>query len=155
VYLSAWRHGEVVVLACIEGNKPVRVHGPHIGMSGLAHARASGKLLLAFASPAEREAYLRTHPLEPLTPRTVVDPEKLSAELALAARRGYALDLEEFREDVRCVAAPILQGEEAIAAYTIAAPANRFRLRRTELVEAVLTAAASVSISAARAASGD
>jgi IclR family transcriptional regulator, acetate operon repressor len=155
VYLSAWRNGEVVVLACIEGNKPVRVHGPHIGMSGVAHARASGKLLLAFASPAEREAYLRNHPLERLTARTVVDPEKLAADLALAARRGYALDLEEFREDVRCVAAPILQGEEAIAAYTIAAPANRFRVRRAVLVDAVRAAAASVSISAPRAASGD
>src|SRR5207302_4231935 len=146
VYLSAWRHGEVVVLACVEGNKPVRVQGPRMRMSGLAHARASGKLLLAFASPAEREAYLRNHPLEQSTPRTVVDPENLSAELDLAARRGYALDLEEFREDVRGVAAPILQGEEAIAAYTIAAPANRFRVRRAVLVDAVRTSAASVSI---------
>jgi DNA-binding IclR family transcriptional regulator len=117
-------------------------------MSGFAHARASGKLLLAFATPAEREAYLRSHTLEPLTPRTVVDPKKLSAELDLASRRGYALDMEEFREDVRCVAAPVLQGEAAIAAYTISAPANRFRSRRAELVEAVLTAAASVSRSA-------
>jgi DNA-binding IclR family transcriptional regulator len=62
----------------------------------------------------------------------VVDPDKLSAELDLAARLGYALDLEEFREDVRCVAAPVLQAEMAIAAYTISAPANRFRLRRAD-----------------------
>jgi IclR family acetate operon transcriptional repressor len=148
VYLSAWRHGEIAVLAAIEGDGPVRVRGPHVGMSGFAHARASGKLLLAFAAPAEREAYLSTHALEQLTPRTVVDPDKLSAELDLTARRGYALDLEEFREDVRCVAAPVLQAEAAIAAYTISAPANRFRLRRAELIEAVRRAAASVSLPA-------
>ena len=145
VYLSAWRHGDIVVLACIEGDGPVRVRGPHIGMSGFAHARASGKLLLAFAPAAEREAYLRTHTLERLTPRTVVDPDKLAAELELTSRRGYALDVEEFREDVRCVAAPVLERGAVTAAYTISTPANRFRLRRAELIEAVQVAAASVS----------
>lgn len=150
VYLSAWRHGEIVVLACIEGDGPVRVRGPHIGMSGFAHARASGKLLLAFATPPEREAYLRSHTLERLTPRTLVDPAELAAELDAVAKRGYALDVEEFREDVRCVAAPIVEGGATTSAYTVSTPANRFRARRAELIEAVRSAAASVSLVADR-----
>jgi IclR family acetate operon transcriptional repressor len=146
VYLSAWRHGEIVVLACIEGDAPVRVRGPHVGMSGFAHARASGKLLLAFANSVERETYLHAHRLEQLTARTVVDANELDAELQLIARRGYAVDEEEFREDVACVSAPIVEGGAVIAAYTISSPASRFRQRRADLVEAVQSAARSAAL---------
>src|SRR5919199_1495900 len=42
-YVSGWRHGEIVVLASVEGSHAVRVSNLHVGFAGYAHARASGK----------------------------------------------------------------------------------------------------------------
>ena len=51
-YLSAWRRGDAVLLSIVEGRRAVRVSGLHLGYSGATHARASGKVLLAFGGPA-------------------------------------------------------------------------------------------------------
>ena len=101
-----WRHDRIVVLASVEGGNAVRVSGAHLGYVESAHARASGKLLLAFASEEVRAAYLALNPLVPVTPRTIVQPDEFELELERIRLRGYAVDEEEFREGVACVAAP-------------------------------------------------
>ena len=58
VYVVTWRHDRIVVLASVEGDSAVRVSGANLGYVESAHARASGKLLLAFASEEVRAAYL-------------------------------------------------------------------------------------------------
>ena len=73
-YLSGWQHDEAVVLATVEGSHAVHVKGLHTGFTGFTHARASGKLFLAFADPEVREGYLARGPLEARTPHTIVDP---------------------------------------------------------------------------------
>lgn len=140
-HLAAWRHGEVTILSSVEGKQAVRVARLHIGLEGGAHARASGKLLLALAGPEVRSAYLVAHPLERLTDRTITDADQLEAELDRIRQRGYAVDQEEFSPGVACVAAPILVNGIAIAAYSISAPIARFRKRAGQLTETVLSAA--------------
>ena len=61
-HLAAWRGGEIRILAGVEGSRAVRVPDIHIGSYAHAHARAAGKLLLALAPPAQRDAYLALHP---------------------------------------------------------------------------------------------
>src|SRR4051812_33288930 len=79
-YAGGWIDGEIVVLATARGESPVgAAQVPH-GYSGFAHARASGKLLLALADPAVCDAYLCNHTLEPRTRRTIVDREELNKE---------------------------------------------------------------------------
>jgi IclR family transcriptional regulator, acetate operon repressor len=145
-YVVGWRNDQIVVLASVEGRSAVRVSGLSVGFQGGAHARASGKALLAFAPPGLRESYLRSNPLERLTARTIVDPAELRKELARIRKRGCAVDEEEFRDGVACAAAPVLAGGTAIAAYSISAPASRFRRGRRELVEAVLASAEGVRV---------
>lgn len=145
-YLSGWRRGEIVVLATVEGNHAVRVSGLHSGFPGAAHARASGKLLLAFARTEERDGYLQRHPLEPRTRSTIVDKEELLAEFGRIRKRGYAVDEEEFTEGVACVAAPVVESGIVVAAYTVSAPLERFRQRRQTLVESVLESARAASL---------
>jgi IclR family transcriptional regulator, acetate operon repressor len=145
-YVVGWRNDQIVVLASVEGRSAVRVSGLSVGFQGGAHARASGKALLAFAPPGLRESYLRANPLERLTARTIVDPAELRKELARIRKRGCAVDEEEFRDGVACAAAPVLAGGTAIAAYSISAPASRFRRGRRELVEAVLASAEGVRV---------
>ena len=140
VYVVTWRHDRIVVLASVEGDSAVRVSGANLGYVESAHARASGKLLLAFASEEVRAAYLLLNPLVPITPRTIVQADEFELELERIRLRGYAVDEEEFREGVSCVAAPVIENGHAVSAYSISSPAERFSRRRAELIDGVLKA---------------
>jgi IclR family acetate operon transcriptional repressor len=139
-YVGCWRHNRLAVLAFVEGRNAVRVSDVHIGFVASGHARASGKVLLAFAPDSLREAYLLENPLDPVTPRTIVEPSELRLELEQIQLRGFAVDDEEFREGVACVAAPLLESGFPVAAYSISAPVERFRRRRQELIDLVVEA---------------
>jgi IclR family acetate operon transcriptional repressor len=139
-YLSAWRHGEIEVVATAEGSHAVRVAQLQRGAFGQAHARASGKLLLALARDAAREQYLNNHPLDPLTANTIVDLALLKKEFDSIRERGYATDVEEFALDVSCIAAPIISAGRVIGAYTVSSPTDRFNRVGDELIEALLNA---------------
>jgi DNA-binding IclR family transcriptional regulator len=145
-YLSGWHHDEATVLATVEGSHAVRVHGLHTGFAGSAHARASGKVFLAFSSSHDRERYLVRHRLDALTPNTITSMPALDAELSRIAGQGYAVDLEEFTLGVRCVSAPVMNAGGAGHAYTVSVPSDRFDRERTSLVEAVLGAARAAQV---------
>jgi len=144
-YLATWDDGEIRVLASVEGVGAVRVAEVERGPYRAAHARATGKLLLAFARPEVRAAYLARHPPEPVTRRTIAGPAELEAELAGIRERGVSEDREEFLEGVACVSAPLLVDGVVAAAFTVSAPAQHYDRRRAELREAVLAAAAAAA----------
>ena len=139
-YVGCWRHDELAVLAAVEGRNAVRVSGVDIGVGESAHARASGKALLAFAPEAVRASYLHRHPLARVTARTIIDPEEFALELEGIRLRGFATDEEEFRDGVACVAAPVLANGWAVAVYSVSAPVDRFRRERQHLIDSVLEA---------------
>jgi IclR family acetate operon transcriptional repressor len=151
-YLATWSAGEIRVLASVEGARAVRVAEAERGPYRHAHARATGKLLLAFARPQVRAAYLADHPPEPLTPATITDPAALEAEFATIRECGHSEDREEFVEGVSCVSAPLLADEVVVAAFTVSAPSQRYDRSRAELRDAVLAAAAAASPALRRAA---
>lgn len=140
-YLAGWRGGEIRARASVEGTSPVRVAEVQRGPYRHAHARATGKLLLALASEELRSTYLAANPLERLTDRTICDPGALAEELEGIRRQGFATDVEEFHAGVSCVAAPLLEDGIVIATFTVSAPAERFARRRDDLLAAVLSAA--------------
>jgi DNA-binding IclR family transcriptional regulator len=72
-----------------------------------AHALALGKVVLAFAGEDALDRYVRRG-LRAFTPNTITRPETLRAELRAVRRAGLATDLEEFGEDLCCLAAPVL-----------------------------------------------
>ena len=69
------------------------------------HTTASGKVIMAHWSPGELDHFLRHKSLRQRTTRTLVDDQRLRAELALVRERGYAIDDEEHEDGLRCVAA--------------------------------------------------
>lgn len=140
-YLSTWRRGEIEVVATAEGSHAVRVAQVSRGSHGHAHARASGKLLLAYARPGLRAEYLATHPLEPVTPQTITDPDEFASELDQILARGYSTDLEEFALDVACVAAPVVASGRTVGAFTVSCPSSRYKATEEHLVAAVTNAA--------------
>lgn len=140
-YLTGWHDDEIEVIASAEGSHAVRVPGIARGTHGHAHARASGKLLLALAPPQLRDAYLARHQLVALTPRTTVDAEALQSELETIAAQGYASDDEEFAVGVSCLSVPLVCQTLLMGAYTISAPTERLHANRTELLTALRSAA--------------
>jgi DNA-binding IclR family transcriptional regulator len=131
-YLSAWRSGNPVVLAHLAGTHAVQVTNLRPGYRGAANARASGKVLLAFADAADRERYLAMHPLERVTEKSIVDPEVFAAELAMVAEQGYAAEVEEFSAGVACLAVPIWSNGVLMGCYTISAPVERYGRQQAE-----------------------
>jgi IclR family acetate operon transcriptional repressor len=142
-YLMAVRNQQIHILASVEGTHPVHVSVP-TQPYGDAHARAGGKLMLAFMPDEMRERYLQQHPPRALTARTIVHRDLLDEELRGIRDRGYAVEDEEFHSGVSCVAAPVLDADFLIAGYSISVPTHRFHERRDELTQSLLniTAAA-------------
>ncbi len=100
-----------------------------------AHCTALGKAITAFL-PAETvdELYPPDLPLPGLTENSISTTIALKNALEEARNAGYAVDNEEFRHGVRCVAAPIMDRQgRALAAISITGPA--FRLTPDRLKE--------------------
>ena len=76
-----------------------------VGSCDPAFATSLGRVLLAAQSDEWLDRFLETAVLSPLTARTVVDPERLRAELLKVRRQGWALVDQELEEGLRAVAA--------------------------------------------------
>jgi DNA-binding IclR family transcriptional regulator len=142
VYLSGWRLGELQVLAQLEGTRAVRVASQLTGFRGNAHARASGKVLLAYSPQPVRQDYAPDRDLTAWTAATITNPVRLAEELREVRDRGYAVDEEEFTIGVGCVAVPLISGETLIGAYTVSAPVERYRSNWGQYLDVLRSAAA-------------
>jgi DNA-binding IclR family transcriptional regulator len=125
-YASGWVDGRIVALTAARGLSPVQAVEVQQGYSGHAHARATGKLLLALAPEGVREAFLAKNPLLPVTSNTITSRERLDEEFAAIVARGYAIDNEEFSEGLCCLAVPVENLGDRFA-LCISVPSERFR----------------------------
>jgi DNA-binding IclR family transcriptional regulator len=96
-----------------------------VGRPSIAHATATGKVMLAFAAvepPAP--------PLQRYTERTITDPAQLAQEVADVRRAGHAHAFGEREPDLNAVAVPVF-GEPGhlIAILGVQGPESRFRVR--------------------------
>jgi IclR family transcriptional regulator, KDG regulon repressor len=81
-----------------------------------------GKALLAYADPQDREEIIK-HPIEPFTPNTITDPDKLRQELDQVRERGYSIERDEIIRGVMCIGAAILGSEgECVGAISVTFP---------------------------------
>ena len=141
VYMSLRERNDIVVVAHFEGTKPIRVGNISVGLRGSHHARASSKSVLAQLDP-DLGGYLTGTTFPAITPNTITDLNALRADFAHIRERGYALDTEEFREDVGCVGAAFLDADGvAHGSYTVSVLASRLAEREDELAAAVVAAA--------------
>lgn len=109
---------------------------------------ASGTAILSALPEGERLALLERTPLLPLTPFTVTDTKALLERVRVAARRGYAVIMNETVMGDISVAAPIIDEHgRAVAAINISVPTTRWTSERAEaeLAQHVHVAATSIS----------
>jgi len=144
-YASGWWADEITILTVSRGSNPVHAAEASQGHIGDAHARASGKALLAFASPEVRRRYLDSHPIRRITSKTKTDRSEIEAELDAIREQGFAEDHEEFATGLSCIALPLDQGHSPFA-LSISAPSERFATRREDYL-AQLRAAAELDAS--------
>jgi IclR family transcriptional regulator, acetate operon repressor len=94
--------------------------GQWVGRRVPYHCTAVGKVLIAFggAEPG---------PLEPLTPATIADPDRLATEITRVRRSGYATAIDELETGLSSLAAPAVDG---MAALSISGPTLRLDAQR-------------------------
>jgi IclR family transcriptional regulator, pca regulon regulatory protein len=101
-----------------------------VGTRYPAHATSLGKVLLAFAEPDARAAYLARPVLESPTDRTICDPARLSQELGHVLTQGYAVSVDELDYGVASIAVPIVDGQgRAVAAINSSGYSGRHTAR--------------------------
>ncbi len=118
---------EGVVLEQVPGLHPVKFM-VDVGTRFPLHTGAPGKALLAALPPEERGKLMAQLALTRFNKRTLTTRKALAAELAQAARHGYAVDRGEQIDGIRCVSAAILDHRgHPLAALWVTGPAERLR----------------------------
>jgi IclR family acetate operon transcriptional repressor len=147
---------ETAHLAVREGRKALfidHVTSSHvISISGQTgelvplYCTSHGKALLSDFEEQELVDLFGDKPLKAYTKNTNQSIRSLAAECRSIRERGFATDESEYLEGVRCLAAPIRDGEGGvIASIGISAPAARFpQEREGEVAARVVTVAAEI-----------
>lgn len=124
--------GDVFYLYKVDSTEPVRsVVSP--GQRLPAYATGIGKALLSGKTKEQVKA-LYPYGLKALTPHTITDIERLCYQLNEIKINGLAFECEESTEYIRCVAVPIRQEDQVIAAMSIAIPIFRYDPEKESLV---------------------
>jgi DNA-binding IclR family transcriptional regulator len=145
-YYGVFRDAELVVAHVVDSAAAPRVQPLDVGFHEAAHATAFGKVLLAAMTPAQRRDYLFGAGLARLTDRTITRLDTFEEELAQVREVGLAQEVEEFRPDLACVAAPVINEDGAVVgAVATSAPAAHFAAHRGQMAEAVRGGAARAS----------
>jgi DNA-binding IclR family transcriptional regulator len=163
--------GETCHLAVLSGAEAVYVYKidgssnfsmtSRVGGRAPCHATSIGKVLMAWAGP-ELLRVVVSAGLPPHTRHTLARAADLEAELERVRAQGYALDMEEYEEGLRCAAAPVRDhAGRVVAAIGIAGPSHRLTDETLpQLIPSVTRAANTISrnlgyVSLERAAVGD
>jgi len=86
------------------------------------HATAIGKAVLAEMSRGAVESVVDHHGLPQYTENTITDESALFEELDRIRERGYAVDSEEWSEDISCIGAAITRDDRPVGGVSISGP---------------------------------
>ncbi|WP_172650919.1 IclR family transcriptional regulator [Rhodococcus opacus] len=125
VHLGVLDGTEVVYLSKIGGHRQATAPS-RIGGRMPVHCTAIGKVLLAHGDNTLREKVL-SGSLPRHTPRTIVLPGPLRTQLDRIAAEGIGYEYEESATGIVCVAAPVREGDDVVAAISVTGPSHRFR----------------------------
>ena len=119
VHLARLDRDQVVYLDTVESREYPRVM-PRVGRRLPAVHTALGRAILA-----EHPAAVPAELPPPLTRFSLTDPAALASELAATAERGYALEVQENTEGLRCYGMALRYDLEVIDAISCSVPLPR------------------------------
>lgn len=143
-YVVGWIEDEIVVLGTARGSGVIHAAEVPRGTAGDAHARASGKLMLAMASEEDVDRYLKQHSLRRRTPHTITTRKALSQEFAQIRENWYATEREEYEMGLACLAVPI-GPVPSMMVLGISAPRERLERNFEEHLKSLKSLASEVS----------
>ena len=129
-YLTTRVAYEVLYIERSEVDREVRILSRYGRVLPL-YASASGKLYLAHFDEREIENYFKTVKWIKHTPRTKT-PEELRRELNEIKAENYAINIEEYEEEVVSAAAPVYDYANRVN-YTITVVAPSYRMSEKDL----------------------
>jgi DNA-binding IclR family transcriptional regulator len=94
------------------------------------HCSALGKAYLSALDPVALDSELSLMTYTGGTQSAAHTEQELRARVQQAREDGYALDIDETFEHVRCVAVPVRVGESPVGAIGISGPASRLEVPR-------------------------
>lgn len=131
-------HDDVIAVAAASAGRVVSAT-LQPGTRVPAHCTSNGRVLLAAKPQEEVDAWLARQTLEPLTPHTIVNRERLRLEIARARANGYAMVDQELELGLRTIAVPLRNYRgDVVAAMNVSVHASRMRM--DELVDKCLPA---------------
>jgi IclR family KDG regulon transcriptional repressor len=145
-HLGVVAGGELISIASVETDRSLRLPGT-VGRRSPLYCSSQGKSILAFSTEAVAGEMIRGIQFKGFTRNTITTAARLMQELERVRKCGYALDNEEFENDLRCIGAPVFNHEgKVIAAMSIAGPTYRIGSREIpRLAAAVVLASKKLS----------
>jgi IclR family transcriptional regulator, KDG regulon repressor len=131
--------GETVDLVILSQGEIVQLckaDGQHVVSASIrsserepAYCTATGKVLLAGLETEAFKSYLAGVSFHAYTAQTITSRAKLEREIAAVREEGYALDVEEYAENLCCVSVPVRDPASGAiaAAVSVAMPKLRFK----------------------------
>jgi IclR family pca regulon transcriptional regulator len=118
-----------------------------IGTRFPAYVTSMGRVLLAYASAAERDTYFDGFAPTSFTPRTVTSVDALRAELTQVREQGWSLIDGELESGLRALAVPVARSGVVVAAINVSMPASDTdpTAQVAQLLPAMQDAAAAIS----------
>ena len=136
--------GHYIIYVARVPTKRIMTVAISVGTRFPAYATSMGRVLLAGLPPGDLDQYLDDAELEPITARTVIDPDRLREIVRDVGKQGYAIVDQELEEGLRAIAAPIHDAGGAVtAAINLSAHASRVSMAamRSDLLPALLETA--------------
>jgi DNA-binding IclR family transcriptional regulator len=145
-HLALCSNYESVLIDQEIGSELVSVN-TQIGRREPLHATALGKVLLASFSKEEFEAFVSSNGIAQYTPNTKISKAAFKKEIEKVRKTGFAIDDEEYKEGIRCIASPVRDSKGlTIAAIGISGPKERItKYRIHDLAKVVKEIAKKVS----------
>ena len=140
VHLVTRMNNEVLYLYKEDGGAGYVRMASYVGLHNPMYCTGVGKSILAYLSEEELRSVWEGSEIKAFTDKTITRLEDMRREAEQIRKQGYALDMEEHEEGVRCIAAPVLDANRnPVAAISLSAPAMRLDDERMkELVPMVL-----------------
>ena len=138
-------NGSIVYLDKVEADTSIYIN-TQMGTKNYMHCTGVGKVLLAYKSEDELDAFL-SKPLKPLTFNTITDPKAFKDEMKKIRENGYGGDDEEIEIGLSCVAVPVMKSENKPGfAISVAGPTARINeYKKHDIVDDLKKTASSLS----------
>lgn len=127
IHLSVFEHGRAQYAERLDSPQTVVLRWSRLGVQLSLYCTSAGRAILSALPEQELDTYLAKATLEPRTANTVTDPARLKKMLARFRIQGYAAEIEENEENIRCVGSAVKNGRGyPVAAISLTAPSFRF-----------------------------